>query len=246
MLAGIVITAAVGVTIAGVGAARNWESDGTTDLVLGGAVHAPSDIRSVDVDSWVRARQGDVHLQGRQAAVWWVAASTMYVYDDDGADGRELVSAAYWVADGSPMHVFEPADRSVPPSEDTGARRLLSGGGESAAAGEGVADGEWIEGKATHYGESYNGSPLGCGTGDYRSDNPRIVAVSPARYAEWPCGTQFEICGDAGCISAERHDACPGCGADHLDLSESGIAAICGEVGTCAIRFRVVKESVTP
>jgi hypothetical protein len=144
----------------------------------------------------------------------------------------------------SPMRVFESDDRSMRPPPDIGARRLLSGGGE--AAGEGVADGEWIEGKATHYGESYNGRPLGCGTGDYHSTNERIVAVSPLRYADWPCGTVFEVCGAAGCIEAVRHDACPGCSANHIDLSEAGIEAACGVIATCEIRFRVVKESMMP
>mgnify|MGYP001590776815 CR=1 FL=1 len=114
-------------------------------------------------------------------------------------------------------------------------------------SGEGVADGEWIEGKASHYGESYNGQPLGCGGGSYRSSDDSIVAVAPDRYGEWPCGTVFELCGSVGCIYAVRQDACPGCSRNHLDLSEAGVAAVCGaEVGTCAIRFRVVEESVTP
>lgn len=104
-----------------------------------------------------------------------------------------------------------------------------------------VGDG-WIEGIATHYGESYNGSNLGCGTGTYSSSNPDIVAVSPARYGEWPCGTVFEVCGAGGCIRATRHDACPGCSANHLDLSEAGIQAACGIIATCEIRFRVVTE----
>lgn len=101
--------------------------------------------------------------------------------------------------------------------------------------------GEWIDGWSTHYGESYNGGTLGCGTGYYSSNNPDIVAVSPYRYQEWPCGTVFEICGEGGCIFATRHDACPGCGANHLDLSESGSQAVCGYIASCKIRFKIVR-----
>ena len=37
--------------------------------------------------------------------------------------------------------------------------------------------------------------------------------------------------------AGHRQDACPGCGAGHVDLSEAGLAALCGlrwpEEGTC-------------
>ena len=93
----------------------------------------------------------------------------------------------------------------------------------------------------THYGESYNGQPLGCGTGDYNSDDPTIVAVSPARYAEWPCGTRLTICGPAGCIEATRQDACPGCSANVVDLSEAGFGAVYGPgaSGSCRVTIEV-------
>lgn len=108
----------------------------------------------------------------------------------------------------------------------------------------------WVDGKATHYGHGYEtgescghpGTPcdLGCGSGTYSSSNTSIVAVSPTRYADWPCGTVFEVCGVSGCIFGTRHDACPGCAANHLDLSEAGITAVCGQLGTCTIRFRII------
>src|SRR5690606_37272122 len=80
----------------------------------------------------------------------------------------------------------------------------------------------------THYGEAYNGSILGCGTGYYSSDNPTIVAVGPALYAQIPCGTLLQICGEGGCIVGQRQDACPGCSPVLFDLSESAFAAVCG------------------
>ncbi len=98
-----------------------------------------------------------------------------------------------------------------------------------------------IAGYATHYGESYNGSPLGCGFGPYSSANPTIVAVGPARAGSMPCGTSIQVCGPAGCIVAMRQDSCPGCSAYVLDLSEAGNAAVCGAPAhTCDITFRAL------
>ncbi len=82
---------------------------------------------------------------------------------------------------------------------------------------------------------------MGCG-GVYSSDNPTIVAVSPARYAELPCGTQLQICGAGGCITGVRQDACPGCSANMFDLSESGFAAVCGFAsGVCSATVSTVQ-----
>ncbi len=93
----------------------------------------------------------------------------------------------------------------------------------------------------THYGESYNGQILGCGNGYYSSDNPTIVAVSPARYGEMPCGTQLQICGAGGCIIAVRQDACPGCSASLFDLSESAFMSVCGvDSGVCDATVSIV------
>jgi hypothetical protein len=91
-----------------------------------------------------------------------------------------------------------------------------------------VPAGPTISLQVTHYGESFNGYGLGCGTGYYSSDNPTIIAVGPAREGEWPCGTPLQVCGPAGCIEAFRQDGCPGCTAYVIDLSEAGIAGVCG------------------
>jgi hypothetical protein len=99
-----------------------------------------------------------------------------------------------------------------------------------------------IRGWATHYGISYQGGVLGCGTGYYDTMNPDIVAVGPSRYKEWPCGTKLRICGPAGCILATRHDACPGCTGRVLDLSEEGNRRVCGvPAHTCRATIQVVK-----
>lgn len=97
------------------------------------------------------------------------------------------------------------------------------------------------------YGDTidYNGGTLGCSkAGTYSSYNTAILAVSYSRSAEWGCGTRLLICTNnvqlpvqAGaerehlptrCISVERSDTCPGCGHNHLDLSEEGIRLLCG------------------
>lgn len=41
---------------------------------------------------------------------------------------------------------------------------------------------------------------------------------------------------------AQRHDACPGCLANHLDLSEAGSQTVCGIIASCRITFRVITE----
>lgn len=98
--------------------------------------------------------------------------------------------------------------------------------------------GEAVEGHVTHYGDAYNGYSLGCGFGPYSSDDPTIVAVGPAREAEWPCGARLEVCGPGGCIVAMRKDGCPGCGPSTIDLSEAGLLKVCGP-GTGACRARI-------
>jgi len=101
-----------------------------------------------------------------------------------------------------------------------------------------------VYGTVTHYGVQYNGRSMGCrGSGVYSSDDPSIIAVGPSRYREWGCGTMFQVCGAAGCIIGMRRDACPGCGPNHLDLSESGIAAVCGAgAGRCRVQIEVVQR----
>lgn len=98
-----------------------------------------------------------------------------------------------------------------------------------------------IQGTATHYGESYQGSPMGCG-GRYSSFDPSIVAVGPSRYREWPCGTELIVEGPAGSIVVTRQDSCPGCSPNMLDLSEAGNATVCGAPAhTCPVTIRESK-----
>lgn len=93
-----------------------------------------------------------------------------------------------------------------------------------------AVDEAWV----THYGESFNGQQLGCDTGPYSSEDASIVAVGPSRYSEWPCGTLLRVCGPGSCIVAQRVDGCPGCGPNHIDLSEQGLSLVCGPgTGVC-------------
>lgn len=98
-----------------------------------------------------------------------------------------------------------------------------------------------FSGVVSHYGAGYEGQIMGCPPhAPYRSADPTIVAVSPARYAAWPCGTRFRVTGGAGAIVAVRTDACPGCTANWLDLSEAGALTVCGHYGMCKVTIEVL------
>jgi len=81
---------------------------------------------------------------------------------------------------------------------------------------------------------------MACG-GIYDTANPLIVAVGPAYYSAWPCGTPLRVCGAGGCVDAFRSDSCPGCGPYLFDMSESGLAAVCGAVVNCAVTVEVLR-----
>lgn len=97
-------------------------------------------------------------------------------------------------------------------------------------------------GWATHYGESFAGGVLACGSGYYQPSNATILAVGPSRDADWPCGTLLRVCGPVGCAVVERQDACPGCSANVLDLSEAGNELVCGiPPHTCRVTMEEVE-----
>lgn len=94
-------------------------------------------------------------------------------------------------------------------------------------------------GEITHYGESFNGQQMACG-GTYWSSDSSIAAVPyPSRNREWPCGTEFVVSGPAGSVRVVRTDSCPGCHHTQLDLSESGMMAVCGYLGRCPVWIEV-------
>jgi hypothetical protein len=94
---------------------------------------------------------------------------------------------------------------------------------------------------ATHYGVAYNGRTLSCGTGYYTSDNLTILAIGPSRHYEWPCGTYLQVCGPLDCNLVVRHDSCPGCGRNLIDLSEAGLDYVCGyNTSTCRVTIQRV------
>lgn len=97
----------------------------------------------------------------------------------------------------------------------------------------------WCCFMATRYGTQYEGQPLGCkpiylpaGRPDalYHSSDPAILAVGPGRYGEWECGRYLRVHNPATGRSLDvvRMDSCPGCHEFHLDLSEAGMAWLCG------------------
>lgn len=75
----------------------------------------------------------------------------------------------------------------------------------------------------------------------YDTNNSRILAVGPHMYSV-PMGTQYVVTGQAGSIVVERTDSCPGCGTTLLDLSEAGITAVCGSLGSCTITLERTME----
>ena len=82
---------------------------------------------------------------------------------------------------------------------------------------------------------------ISTGAGKYDPADPTVIAVGPALYSVIPCGMKLEVCSAAGCITAYRKDACPGCGGYSLDMSRSAFKALCPSGNTCAIRTRPAK-----
>lgn len=108
-----------------------------------------------------------------------------------------------------------------------------------------VIVGPCLPGKVTHYGESYQGQQLGCpDTGLYDSRNPIIIAANPS--SGYACGDRILVIGPAGALVGIHVDTCPGCGPNHLDLSEAGIEIVCGGQFTCEMRHMKVDRSVIP
>lgn len=95
-----------------------------------------------------------------------------------------------------------------------------------------------FSGSATAYHDSFTNKKMGCtGAGPYLPTDISIIAVGPAMYDQFPCGTKIEVCGPKGCLSGVRKDTCPGCLAYHVDLSRAGLTAVCGP-NTCDVRLR--------
>jgi LysM repeat protein len=104
----------------------------------------------------------------------------------------------------------------------------------SSSASSGAA----VKGYASAYHDSFTNKPMGCmGAGPYKPTDTTIVAVGPAMYGQFPCGTSIEVCGPKGCLTGVRKDSCPGCQGYHVDLSRAGLTAVCGP-NACDIRLR--------
>lgn len=95
-----------------------------------------------------------------------------------------------------------------------------------------------VKGYASAYHDSFTNKTMGCtGAGPYKPTDLTIVAVGPAMYEQFPCGTAIEVCGPKGCLTGVRKDTCPGCKSYHVDLSRSGLTAVCGP-NACEVRVR--------
>ena len=109
-------------------------------------------------------------------------------------------------------------------------------------AGKAPGDPSVVHGWVTHYGYQYEGLPLGCGYGPYRSADPTIAASAydlSTGARPYQCGQQLEVCGDNACQVVVVKDACPGCGWNQLDLSESAKLIVCGQLhDNCGVSIR--------
>ena len=99
-------------------------------------------------------------------------------------------------------------------------------------------------GEATYYHESLHNNTMGCKPYNrYSIYDETIIAVGPADYARYPCGTHLRITGPSGSIVGTRQDSCPGCIRSKIDLSSTGFQQVCGslEIGRCNILIEVIE-----
>jgi hypothetical protein len=94
-----------------------------------------------------------------------------------------------------------------------------------------------VAGKVTRYADSLEGNTMACG-GQFDQGNPFIVAVGLEYDVAWPCGTELEICGSAGCTTGVRTDTCWGCTGAHIDMTRAGVDAVCGNQAGCDVVIR--------
>jgi LysM repeat protein len=150
------------------------------------------------------------------------------------------LSSADQLAIGQPLRL--PGEATAPVRVDaasaTSTASASTSGGSSTAPGAASSSSGVLKGYASSYADSFANKPMGCtGAGPYKPTDTTIVAVGPAMYDQFPCGTSIEVCGPKGCLTGVRKDACPGCQSYHVDLSRAGLTAVCGP-NACEVRLR--------
>jgi len=162
---------------------------------------------------------------------------------DDLAAGQSLllpVAAVAASTSASLAVTSPPAPPSTPPSVPAASLPPPAPVFSTPVAASGAAlGGPAFTGPATPYSDSLAGNSLGCqNRGVYNPADLTVVAIGPARAAQYPCGTPLQVCGANGCISASRKDSCPGCGTNGIDVSRAAFKVLCGAVNSCQVTVK--------
>lgn len=80
--------------------------------------------------------------------------------------------------------------------------------------------------RVTYYGEALRDRPLYCGSNIYGLFDPSDPTTAAMGANGPPCGSRLQLCSESACIVVVIKDKCPGCGPDHLDLSQAGWKAL--------------------
>jgi len=101
-----------------------------------------------------------------------------------------------------------------------------------------------VEGVATYYYATGAGA---CSFGASSEDPLLVAALDPVNFdSSNACGSYVFVSGPKGSVTVRITDLCPGCAANHIDLSEDAFAAIADLVaGRVNVTWQVVSPELT-